>query len=49
MQPTNLPRLLRALRRAVAIVLFIVVPGSLILAPLIWWIGHRNRGPARTA
>ena len=29
--------------------LLIVVPGSLILAPLVWWIAHRNRGPARVA
>jgi len=46
MRPT---RLLRALHRAVVIVLFIIVPGSLVLAPLIWWLGRRNRGPARAA
>jgi len=33
----------------VAIALFIIVPGSLILAPLIWWVSQRNRGPAKVA
>ncbi len=49
MRPTRLPRLLRALYRAVVIALVIVVPGSLVLAPLVWWIGRRYRGPAKAA